>query len=346
MSARTQVSTSTTATRPLRFTFAVSSYDHVREVVEGRIPIEDAEPLFIQLPIPEMFRRFVRSRDWDVSEMSFGQYGMLRANGDDSIVGIPVFPSRLYRQTAIFVRGDRIREPGDLVGARIGIPAWTNSAGVWARGLLEDMHGIRCSDITWYQGGVDQAGRRVAVEPPFLPDDVRIIDITDRSLEDMLWAGDIDGMIVPAPPSSIESSAASGGLIRLLYDDPWAAEREYRERTGCVPTMHVIAINRPLYELDPDLPRRLFEAFDLARRKYLERLADPIGSRVAIPWADEHVASLGDLFGGDLWQYGVEPNRRTLETYLRYLRTQGMIQGTPDPTDLFPEWLATGKAVS
>jgi 4,5-dihydroxyphthalate decarboxylase len=325
-------------TDPLRFTFAISSYDHVEAVVDGRIPIEDARPLFIRLPIPEMFRRFVKARDWDVSEMSFVQYGTLRVNGEDGIVGIPVFPSRLYRQTAIFVRSDRIREPRDLVGARLGIVGWANSAAVWARGLLSDMHGIRPADVTWYQGGVERPGRSEVVPPRFLPSDVEIVAVTDRGIEEMLWTGDLEGIIVPSPPVSVESSVASGGLVRLLYDDFAAAERQYREQTGCLPIMHVVAMDRRLFERDPDIARRIYAALDRARREYFARLADPTASYAAIPWVEEQLASLRPVLGEDVWPYGVEPNRRTLETYLRYLREQGLIDRAVDPEELFPEW--------
>jgi 4,5-dihydroxyphthalate decarboxylase len=323
---------------PLRFTFAISSYDHVRAVLDGRIPIEGAEPLFIQLPIPEMFRRFVKTRDWDVSEMSFVQYGTMRASGDDGIVGIPVFPSRMYRHTAIFVRSDRIQAPEDLVGSRIGIVGWANSAGVWARGLLSDMHGIRPADVTWYQGGVERPGRPEVVAPAALADDVRIVRVTDRGIEEMLWAGDLEAIIVPSPPASVESSASSGGLIRCLYDDPGEAERLYREKTRCLPIMHVIALSRALFDSDPSIAGRIYRAMDLARRQYFDQLEDPWASRIPIPWLAEHVEELREVFDTGIWPYGVEANRATLETYTRYLRDQGLIAADLETSEIFPEW--------
>lgn len=320
-------------TKALRFTFAISSYDHVEAVVDGRVPIEGAEPLFVRLPIPEMFRRFVLTRDWDVSEMSFVQYGTIRASGDDGIVGIPVFPSRLYRHTAIFVRSDRIREPEDLAGRRVGIVGWANSAAVWARGLLVDMHGLRLREVTWYQGGVERPGRPETMHPAYLDDDVEIVSATDRGIEEMLWTGDLDAIIVPSPPASVVQSAASGGIVRLLFEDFGEAERRYREATRCVPIMHVVAIDRRLFARDPDIARRLYEALDRARREYFAALKD-----LPLPWLHEHLASLRAVIGDDVWPYGVEPNRPTLETYLRYLRDQGLVAGEFAVEDLFPEW--------
>ena len=328
--------------RPLRFTFAISSYDHARAVVEGRIPIEGAEPLFIQLPIPEMFRRFVKSQDWDVSEVSFVKYTTMRAAGDDRIVGIPVFPSRMYRHTAIFVRSDRIRVPEDLVGARIGITEWTNSAGVWGRGLLADMHGVEAADVTWYQGGVDRPGRAVVLEAPHLSPDVDVRTVQDRSLEEMLWTGDLEAIIVPVAPPSIATSANSGGVVRRLFEDARTAERLYWDKTNCLPMMHVVAMTRALVERDPGIPARIYAAMEQARADYFARVFDEEASRVPVPWLGEHLASLAPA-GTEIWPYGVQPNQGSIETLLRYGRAQGLVGGDLAPADLFPEWAAAGN---
>jgi 4,5-dihydroxyphthalate decarboxylase len=321
-----------------RFTFAVSSYDHIQPVVDGRVPIVDADPLFIRLPIPEMFRRFVVHHDWDVSEMPFVQYATRRASGDDTLIGLPVFPSRLYRQTGIFVRSDRIHEPEDLRGSRIGIVAWANSAAVWARGLLADMHGITPSEITWYQGGVERPGRREMTFPKWMPADIKMIAATDRGIEQMLWDGDLEAIIVPSPPASVESSVQAGGLVNLLYDDFPDAEFSYRGKTHALPIMHTVGMTRELYERDPDLLRRIFDALDLARRLYFEQLADREAALVPIPWVDEHLASLQTTLGADVWPYGVEANRPTFETALRYARDSGLISGEFSADGLYPEW--------
>jgi 4,5-dihydroxyphthalate decarboxylase len=306
-------------------------------VVDGRIPIEGAAPLFVRLPIPEMFRRFVARRDWDVSEMPFGQYATLRASGDTNLVGLPVFPSRLYRQAAIFVRSDRIREPEDLRGSRIGIVAWANSVAIWVRGMLKDMHGIDASEITWYQGGVERPGRAETVRPRFLPDNVEMIAATDRGIEQMLWDGDLDAITLPSPPATVDNSVRAGGLVKLLYDDFPAAEQAYRERVGAVPIMHTIAMTRDLFERDRDLLRRIYEALERSRREYFAQLAAAEAGLVPIPWIDEHLASLRVALG-DVWPYGIEPNRRSFEVALRYLRDSGLIDGSFTVDQLYPEW--------
>jgi 4,5-dihydroxyphthalate decarboxylase len=325
-------------TEPTRFTFAISSYDHVEPVVDGRIPIADAAPLFIRLPIPEMFRRFVARRDWDVSEMPFVQYATLRATGDPNLVGLPVFPSRLFRQTAIFVRSDRIHTPEDLRGSRIGIVAWANSAAVWGRGLLADMHGISASEITWYQGGVERPGRPETVKPRWFPDDVTMIAATDRGIEEMLWSGDLEAIILPSPPATVENSIRAGGLVQLLYDDFPEAERAYRMSTGSLPIMHTVGMTRELFARDPDLLRRIYEAMEQARRGYFAQLAETEAALVPIPWIDGHLAEIREALGADVWPYGVEANRPTFETALRYARDSGLLPPEFAVDDLYPEW--------
>lgn len=329
----------TTADGPITFTFAISSYDHVQPVIDGRTPIEGAAPLFIRLPIPEMFRRFVAAQDWDVSEVSFVKYVTMRAAGDDRISAIPVFPSRMYRHSSIYVRSDRVRSPGDLAGARIGIPEWTNSAGVWARGLLADMHGLDASDVTWYQGGIDRPGRAVVLAAPYLPDSVHIVPVTQRSLEEMLWAGDLEAIIVPTAPASVANSARSGGIVRRLYPDPRPAEQLYWEKTRCLPIMHVVAVSKRLLTRAPDITGRIYAAMEEARRYYFGRLTEETVSRVPLPWIAEHLAAVSE---DEPWPYGVLPNVATIECLLRYAHAQGLINAIPAVNDLFPDWSPPG----
>jgi len=322
----------------LRFVFSLSSYDHMQAVTDGRIPIKRADPLFIRLPIPEAFRRFLASRDWDVAEVGFSQYATLRASGDDNYVGIPVFTSRLFRHSAIFVRSDRIKRPDDLRGRRIGIVGWANSAGLWARGMLRDMYNIQPHEITWYQGGVERPGRPENVPAKFLDPRVRVVPVADRGIEEMLWSGDLDGIIVPSPPASVEGSVTSGGLVRRLFDDAREEERRYFAKTRCLPAMHTIVMTRDLYERDRDIGRRIYEALELARRRYFASLADTAASVVPVPWVEEYIDSLHPLMGADVWPYGVEPNRPTIETGLRYLHEQGLIDRRLRADDVYPEW--------
>ena len=117
--------------RPLPLTLAVHDYDHVRDLCSGAVAVEGVSLRCLHFPVEEIFFRFTRFREWDVSELSLAKYASLRAAGDRSLVAIPVFTSRAFRHSAIFVRGDGpVDDPAALAGARIGVPEWTQTATV------------------------------------------------------------------------------------------------------------------------------------------------------------------------------------------------------------------------
>src|SRR5271154_5299709 len=146
--------------RNVHLTLAINDYDHVRDLVTGAVPVEGIDLTCLTLSVEEIFWRFSRHREWEVSEMSLAKYCALRAGGDDSITAIPVFPSRSFRHSAIFIREDGpLDDPAALAGARIGVPEWTQTATVWARGLLQHSYGIDLTGVRWVRGGTNAPGR-------------------------------------------------------------------------------------------------------------------------------------------------------------------------------------------
>jgi 4,5-dihydroxyphthalate decarboxylase len=322
----------------LPFTMAISHYDHCEAVTSGRIEIAGTAPVFFELPIPEMFRRFINLQEWEVSEMSSAQYVSRRAAGDDRIIALPIFTSRMFRHTSIIVRRDRIRTPEDLRGARMGIPEWVLSAAVWARGMLSDMYGITPADMTWFQAGLDRPGRAEAVKPPALGDDVSLTAVPDRSLEEMIYAGDIDAIMAPQFPGALGRAQEVGDeLIGRLFQDHEAAEAEYLEHTGVFPIMHIVGMRRSFHDEHPWVASNVYRAFEAAKRRYLARLTDVSASRVPLPLIGDYMSRIERQFGEDPWPYGLEANRRAVETIIRYQREQGLIAPDSDitPEDLF-----------
>ncbi|MBO0768371.1 MAG: ABC transporter substrate-binding protein [Solirubrobacterales bacterium] len=310
----------------LELTMAISHYDHVEPVLSGEVPIAGTSPVFFELPIPEMFRRFINFQEWELSEMSSAQYVSRRAAGDDRVIALPVFTSRMFRHSCIIVRRDRIRGPEDLRGARIGTPEWTLSACVWARGMLSDMYGITPADMTWFQGGLERPGRGEAVKPPALGDEVSLTAVSDSTLEQMIYAGEIDAIMAPQyPPGLRQAQQSTEGLVGRLFDDPLSAEAAYLEQTGVFPVMHLMGMRRSFYEEHPWVASNVYRAFEAAKQRYYARLIDPQASRVPLPLLGEYLAELRERFGSDPWPYGLEPNRHVFETLIRYEREQGLI---------------------
>jgi len=315
----------------LALTMAMSGYEHVRDLAVGTVRVEGVDLTTLTLPVEEIFYRFLHYREWQISELSLAKYVALRAAGDESICAIPVFPSRVCRHSSIFVRRDGPRMPRQLAGARIGVPEWAQTAGVYTRALLVHEWGIPLTDVHWVQSGVNQPGRREKVEL-HLPAGVTLTSVPDRSLDDLLRAGELDAVFSAHPPASFEHSDPE--IVRL-YDDYESVEREYVARTGIFPIMHVVAIRADVLQSSPWVAQNLCTAFEEAKQASLLRLSEMTASRVPLPWVPARLAEMRRLIGGDPWPYGVDANRTTLEAFTRYAYEQGVAARNLEPEELF-----------
>lgn len=315
----------------LGLSLAINDYDHVRDLVNGEVAVEGVELTCLSLGVEEIFFRFSRHREWDVSELSLAKFTSLRSRGD-GVVGIPVFPSRAFRHSALFVRDDGpVGDPAALAGARIGIPEWTQTATVYVRGLLAGTYGVAVEDVAWFQGGVNAPGRVEGISID-LPAGISCTPVRDRTLEEMLVAGEIDAVISAHPPDGFLQR--SGRVVRLFDDYRAVEEAAYRD-TGVFPIMHVIAIREAVHERHPWVAMNLLTAFEEAKRRSLERMGDANAPRVPVPWVVAHAQALEALLGRDPWPYGIEPNRVTLEAFLGFAHAQGLTDGLLRPEDLF-----------
>jgi 4,5-dihydroxyphthalate decarboxylase len=321
-------------TASLNLTLAVCDYEHVRDLTGGVVSADGITLTPLVFPsIEEITFRFTRNLEWDVSELSFGKYTSLTSQGKAAMIAIPVFPSRVHRHSAIYVRTDRgIRSAKDLEGRTIGIPEWAQTAGIYVRGFLAEHYGVDLASINWLQAGVDEAGRdeKVALK---LPAGIRYQSRPDTSLSAMLESGEVDAAITARAPIAF---AQSGGRIVRLFPNYRAEEERLFRKTGVFPIMHLITIRRTVFEQYPWIAMNLFKAFAEAKRRCFERLRDFTCARVPLPWgaaiADEMVAA----YGPDPYPYGVEASRPTIEAFCRYAHEQGVTHRRMTPEDLFP----------
>ncbi|MCI2419248.1 ABC transporter substrate-binding protein [Saccharopolyspora sp. K220] len=296
---------------------AIGPYDHVADLTADRVRAEGLDLTFVQLPVEQILQRFARYREWEVSEFSLAQYVALRSRGDESLIAIPVFPSRVFRHGSVYVRAGGIDDMSALAGRRVGIPEWAQTAGVWARGILASEYDVALDSVEWVQAGLDEPGRAESVETT-LPDGVRLERRPDTSLGALLRAGEIDAVISARPPRN-----ADGRIVRLLADHV-AAEKDWWRRTHIHPIMHVVVLRADVYAEIPWCAANLLAAFDEARRSSLRRLLDTAMSHVALPWAAELLADASDGDPLDWWAYGTEANRRTLQAFVDFAVAQGV----------------------
>ncbi len=319
--------------RKLPLSIATGNYDRVRPILDGQVRIDGVDPIYLLLEPEEIFFRAFRGAEFDVCELSLSSFAIQTARGENPYVGVPVFPSRMFRHAAIFIRTDRgIRAPADLRGRRIGLPEYQLTACVWARILLEQDHGVAPCDIRWVRGGLEQLGREEKI-PLDLPASVSLEDAPpERTLSRMLADGELDGLVSPRVPSLIERGHPS---IGRLFADPAAAARTYYERTKIFPIMHVLGVRRSLASEHPWLPGALLKAFTEAKMRAIAALADAASAKVSLPFADENVNAARALMGDDYWSYGLEPNRHVLDTFLRHHHAQGLSARRLAPEELF-----------
>jgi 4,5-dihydroxyphthalate decarboxylase len=327
----------------IHLTLASKDYDHLQDLKDGSVKPEGISLTCINMYPTDVFYRFLRYKEWEVSELSLGKYAAMVADGSaGDMVGLPVFPLRMFRQSAFYVRSDSaIKTPKDLAGRRCGIPEWAQTATVYVRGWLAHHAGVPLESIDWVQAGANEAGRAEKVALA-LPPGVRCRAVADRSLNELLLAGDIDCIISATPPLG---SRGANPQIVPLFADSQAADQDYFRQTGVFPIMHLVVLRRDVYDRHPWAAMNLVLAFEEAKRRSVERLMQ-LSSRFAMPWAPWHMARAKTLLFGDgeYWPYGVEPNRRTLEAFLTYCHEQGICRRKLAPEDLFaPQTLTRTK---
>ena len=323
----------------LPITIAVSDYDHTRDFAMGRVEAAGLDVNYLDLGTEEIFHRFVHGREWEVSEMSFAKFASEMCSDEPDIVGLPVFPSRVFRLSSIYLRRDKMLSgPEELRAKKVGIPEWAQTAGVYARGWLQHDVGIPLNEIDWRQAGMNEPGRAEKVELN-LPEGVSVTPVPDKSLDRMLRDGELDAVMAARPPLSVEVRH-DPDIVRLIPDFQ-AAEEAYYRRTKIFPIMHVIVIRKDVVDENRWVMGNLYGAFEEARQRSLARLFDISASRFLIPWAGDYAAKMQALLGEDYFPYGLEPNRRTLEMVLLWAYEQGIASKHLKTEDLFPEEVRT-----
>jgi len=322
--------------------FACWDYDRIRAIADGRIRPEGIDLNYMNLPVEETFFRMLRYGEFDVAEMSLSSYTVSLSRDPQRFVALPVFMSRSFRHNCIFVSTKSgIEKPSDLAGKRIGVPEYQMTAPVWIRGILEDEYGVDASSPTYFTGGEEQPGRDEKLKLD-LPPKIKIQPIpSDKTLSQMLADGELDALHAPRVPSTFYSRPDA---VRRLFDDPVAEVKAYYRKTGLFPIMHVVAIRRDVYEANRWIARSLYNAFVAAQQIAYEDLKIGAALKTSIPWQVAAVDETIALMGEDWWPYGLDANRKVLDTFLRYHHDQGLSPKRLTPEDLFaPETLEAAK---
>ena len=308
----------------LKLSLACGNYDRMEALGSGEVRPEGIDLDFIGIDAPrEIFDRMMGDNAFDVSELSSSEFISMTAAGDRRFVAIPVFPSKAFRHGFFCInRKAGIAGPKDLEGKRIGVPLYTQTAAVWCRGHLAEDYGVDLATVEWVEGAVEKGGTHGTPSAPPLLRPARVVrNETGLSLSDLLAEGGIDALLGSRLPDSLGSHP---DVARLFPDFREVEKALYRTRR-IHPIMHLVAIKRELYEANPWIAQSLYDAFEASKALALARMRVSAAQRYMLPFLFSDLDEIDEIFGGDPWPYGVEPNRPTLEALVRYLKNQDFI---------------------
>jgi 4,5-dihydroxyphthalate decarboxylase len=310
----------------LDLTIACGDYDRTRALRDGAIEPEGVRLTYLPLVPGETFWRMLNNREFHGSEMSLSSYTILRSQGDERFLALPVFPSRIFRHSAVYVHtGSGIRAPADLKGKRIGVGDYEMTAAVWVRAFLEHEYGVRPEDLRWVSGrSVRGAERADKVKLDFLE--------PGQSLEVFLEAGEIDALISVMLPRPF---LAKSPKVRRLFPNSRAVEADYYRRTGIFPIMHTFVVRADLLEANPWLAVSLYKAFVKAKELNDKRLYNTDALAASLPWLVQELEENRELFGETVWDYSIDGSRPTLEAFVGYMHEQGLTKRRMAVEELF-----------
>jgi len=308
------------STIPLRI--GVSDSDRMRPLLDRQVKIAGVDPTIEVMGVQALFNRQLTEHVFDCCEFPLTSYLRTLESPAKPYLGIPVFPSRHFRLSCVFVHArSGIAKPADLAGKRVGIPVFDMAAAVWLRGIFADYFELDPTAPIYVSGGLEQA-RRGDEHPQFYPAKFRIAEL--------LAAGEIDALYTARAPSTWPSP----NVVRL-FDDPVAAELDYFKKSGIFPPMHLVAVKRAVAERHPWLAKSLFDAFVAAQQLAQAKIEDSVALGTMLPWLLEHLLFTEKNMGRNFWSVGLTTNRTTLETIIRYMRDDELIKTAFTPDDLF-----------
>lgn len=318
------------AALPLKI--GVSDSDRTRPIANGEISIAGVKAEVTLMGVQALFNRQLTEHTFDCCEFPLSSYLRTLERPDRPYVAVPVFPSRHFRFSNVFVNAAAgIGSPSDLAGKRIGVPVFDMAAAVWLRGIFQDHFGLPRNAPIYVSGGLE-AARRGDEHPQLYPDRFRHEERNDKSLAVLLAEGEIDALYTARAPSTWPSAT-----VNRLFEDPMPAELDYYSKTKIFPPMHVIAIKRKIAEANPGLAMAIFNSFAQAQKLAREKLFDSAALSTILPWQLESLMFAEQQLGRDYWPVGLAKNRPTLQVIIRYMVEDGLIATAFSPEDLFSD---------
>ena len=327
----------------LRLSFISAFNERVDPLMKGLVEAEGIELVPTYSHPSETFWRQLKHQEFEVGEMSMSSYLIARERGF-GMIALPVFPSRRLFHTEISYHQDsNIEKPEDLVGKRMGVGEYQQTAALWQRGILEHDFGVSQYKVHWYMERTEELshGGQTGFSPPQGISFQRIP--TEKSMASMLVKNELDAAAIDSPwknmPTFIGRSHRISGAegdwskVKPLFSDRMAEGKRFFQKWGFLPVNHAYTIRGDIYEKYPWVAFNLYSGFVKAKNHFNTKLADSIPS--GLFFGKEYLEMTQKIFGSDPYAYGIKGNRKMLETLIDFSHEQGLIKTKPQIEDLF-----------
>lgn len=308
--------------------FAGYPVNRVKALINGKVKLEGFDIKFTKGAIGDLnTNMFIGPQSYDISEVGLHPFMLAYANDEfRDYTLLPIFPLRIFRHKSVFIRNDRgIKKPEDLKGKTIGVAGYSSSSLTWLRGIFHDEYGITPQDVNWIVSNKDSAAEasgKTSKQESVWPDDINIkMGPKGMDESDLLVSGEVDALFHAVEPKAY---VEGNPLVVRLFQDSRRTEQDYYKKTGIFPIMHVVAINKKLIESYPGIQKEVFEAYSKSKSMDYAFMKKIGWAYDSLPWYGQEMDSTRDLMGDNFWPYGIEKNRKALETLFRYSYEQGL----------------------
>jgi len=323
----------------LHLKMAGYDYQRVSALFEGKVAIEGCTFEIEKSGISIMNTiAFDGPQTYDVSEIGIVPFIIAYANQDfRDYYLLPVFPLRMFRHKSIFIRtGGPIKSPLDLKGKKIGTTGYSSSSLTWIRGMMQDEYGISPADVEWVLARKDSSadvGGKASKQEQVLPEGLKMSYGTPGMDEsDLLVNGEVDALFHAVQPKAFVKGDPKVGR---LFSDSRKVEQDYYAKTGIFPIMHSVAVRKSLLDKEPGLAQSLFKAYSESKTMNYNYMSKLGWAYDTLPWYGQEHEDTKRAMGANFWPYGMDANRKTLETICRYCFEQGFIKKEINYEDMF-----------
>lgn len=286
--------------KPLVLRTALGKHDHVKPLWDGTITSDRVSLELVEVdPLPKAFRQMVRTLDFDMCEMALTTHALAhRFAKPITALPIPLW-QRLHHGNLVCAANSNLRGPQDLAGKRVGVRAYSQTTGVWIRGILESEYGLDLDSVTWVT--MEDAHVAEYQDPPNV-----IRAEKGKGLRDLLFSGEIVAIM---GERNVDPSD-----IRSVIPDADEAAAAWADRTGIFPVNHIVAVKTELLAQHPWLADELMSLFARAKEASEASRADATG---------------------ETYPYGLEPNRRSMQMLLDFAARQNLTPRAYGVDELF-----------